>query len=90
MASLSSSQYFLSKTGIKFVNLSHSYCPLYELVLSSNQGQVQFTQQQKFRYAWNEKLWAQSFTSLKTILCQDITGALMEHFLEGSALLRLW
>ena len=40
---------------------------------------------------------AQTFISLKADLCQDINGgfafiagALMEHFLEGSGLLRLW
>ena len=39
------------------------------------------------------ELWSQSFTSLNADLCQDIlhlAGALMEHFLEGSAPLRLW
>ena len=42
--------------------------------------------------------WAQSFTSLKADLLQDVNrveflhfaGALMEHFLEGIALSRLW
>ena len=33
--------------------------------------------------------WAQLFTSLKADLCH-LAGALMEHFLEESALLRLW
>ena len=58
----------MSKTGIKFVNLSHGYCILYEPALSSNQGQVHFTQQQKFRYAGNEKLCGKTFIILIKIV----------------------
>ena len=45
-------------------------------------------------YVLDHRCMAQPFTSLKADLRQDINrglgGTLMEHFLEGSAPLRLW
>ena len=53
--------------------------------------------QKRFVPVMNLLFRAQSFTSLKADLRQDINGgfafsigALMEHFLVGSVLLRLW